>query len=805
MIKGFTIKKGFLFLLFTLICEEVFAGVFSVIPTDKSQMYLGMIFGGSVGAISLGGGSNNPTLSLMFEQFNFIIVSIGAVVLSYIGIISTINTAREGEAMGKKLSLWVPMRAFTGLLLMVPGPTSGYSIVQMTVIWIVLNGIGAANSVWNVVLGQLSQGIAAVGSLNIQLAPSDLYNVTNNVLQASTCMYSINSYMPELSSVPGPFQQYGPVQVYTTTATPVPDPSQTSTAPAQISQIAYVNVGLQGAPAPYNTLCGYFAVTINLDKNDPINNFNYATLTQRLSIKTAALRAMFSAVDSAAQLLATPTAIGPTFSGPDPGYAYAAGAAYISQITQLATGIKASPTANANPWETQQSLINPISGNFQQLQSYGWIHAGSYYFSMVQASTAQLDPETKPSAVLPTATMVPQGVPSLDSNGLPPGGIWPSSDNNGNSALTSLLSGKAPNYETAKLNVALQNSLNYWLKDKVTNSQSNQGIATNSPSTGNSFMDAIVNIIASYIRNPILNYISSITAGGGNSSISGSIGDGGISVGGTVNYGGGSGTQGDPLLAIGQFGTALMLAAECAVFASLVTSIALSLGMSAGSCLSPFAWGINLILMQLVPLIYGAAMIMWSAGATMGIYIPMIPYLVFTTTAFGWMIAVIEAVVGAPLIALGLTHPSGEELGQAGKALTIVANIFMRPTLMIFGFVLGASLLKAGMALVNFGFIPALNEGTLSSFFSILAVMGLYMFLMMAIVTKSFSLIHMLPNQIMRWMGASEERFEPGEMIAEAKKGFETGSKMGEEGVNTGFKSSTERMKNASDAKKKGK
>ncbi len=183
-----------------------------------------------------------------------------------------------------------------------------------------------------------------------------------------------------------------------------------------------------------------------------------------------------------------------------------------------------------------------------------------------------------------------------------------------------------------------------------------------------------------------------------------------------------------------------------------------------------------------------------ALGATLGIYIPLVPYVIFTTTAFGWMIQVIEAVVAAPIIALGLVHPGGEELGKIGSALPILANIFLRPTLMIFGFVLGASLLRAGIALVNFGFIPAITEGAAVSIFSILAVLGMYVGIMTAIVNKSFSLVYLLPNQIMRWMGGSAESDHgAGDMAKEAKGSFDSGAGQAQKGLEAGHAKASEK------------
>lgn len=748
-------KKGLIFFLFCLICEEVFAGVFTVIPTDQSQKYLGMVFGGSVGAISLGGG-DNPTLSLMFERFNFIIVTIGAVVLAYVGVMTTINTAREGEAMGKKISLWVPLRAFSGMLLMVPGPTTGYSVVQMTVMWIVLNGVGAANAVWNVVLGQLAQNVSAVGGLTLELTPSSLNNVTQSVLQSSACMYAINSYMPELSANAGPLQNQN-VSVYTVVNAPTPAPSGTQ--PSTITQTSNVYVGVQGAAFPIDRLCGIYTVTTSLSQGSTTSTFNYATVQQRLAIKTAGLLAMFSAIDPAAQLLANPSG---TYTTPDPGYVNASGQAYISQISQLATGVSAAPGSNAQSWEAGTAPVNPITGDYTTLKSYGWIHAGSYYFTMVKATGAAMDPETTASATLPSGGTIPTQT-NLISNALSPAGsLWPT-NNQGTSALGNILASSAPYFEVLKMNTALQHAYSYWTTDQLTPPPPTQGIAVTTTSTGNDVLDIIVNGIKDKIQTPILNYIQSITAG-------------------TAS---GIGTQsGDPLVSLGEFGGILMLAAELMTFVSIVASFIASLAVSSVSCLNPLPWAVNVIFLQIIPLIYGIAIILWTLGATIGIYLPLVPYIVFTMTAFGWIIQVIEAVVAAPIIALGLVHPSGgEELGKIGAALPILANVFLRPTLMIFGFVLGASLLRAGIAFVNFGFIPAIQEGAATSIFSILAVLGMYVGIMTALINKSFSLIYLLPNQIMRWMGGQAEGGGPEEMVKEAKGGFDKGAESAQKGL----------------------
>ena len=217
--------QGLLLLLGWLIGTEACAGIFEVAPTDQSKIYLGMIFGGSVGSIQLSG-DTNTTLSLMFERFNYIILTVGLLVISYIAVSSTINTAREGQALGQKMSLWVPARACLGTLLMVPSTTSGYSVVQITVLWVVLNGIGAANSVWSVILNQMTRQVGIVASTTAtfsteapKISGNGLSALVQSVMYSSTCMHSINS-MTELPNTSAIYQANKPVQLYVVQQSP---------------------------------------------------------------------------------------------------------------------------------------------------------------------------------------------------------------------------------------------------------------------------------------------------------------------------------------------------------------------------------------------------------------------------------------------------------------------------------------------------------------------------------------------------------------------------------------------------------
>jgi hypothetical protein len=93
---------------------------------------------------------------------------------------------------------------------------------------------------------------------------------------------------------------------------------------------------------------------------------------------------------------------------------------------------------------------------------------------------------------------------------------------------------------------------------------------------------------------------------------------------------------------------------------------------------------------------------------------------------------------------------------------------------MVFGFIAGITLMRAGFSLVNFGFISALNAGTTATIFSILAVLVVYVFIVITIVNKAFSLIYLLANQIMRWIGGQPEHTDTDALVREVKTGFDS-------------------------------
>jgi len=176
---------------------------------DYSHAYLRALFG-TVENVFTGTGSQ--VVGAMFKTFNSAVLTIGGFVLMYILVVSTINTAHSGQVLGEKWSsVWVPMRAALGIALLLP-KASGYCLIQTLLMWIIVQGIGAADRVWEQALDYLggggvliSSGSGSGGNTNITHADQELFKnfikgYAVNYLKIAACMQAVEAELRKKSA-----------------------------------------------------------------------------------------------------------------------------------------------------------------------------------------------------------------------------------------------------------------------------------------------------------------------------------------------------------------------------------------------------------------------------------------------------------------------------------------------------------------------------------------------------------------------------------------------------------------------------
>ena len=144
----------------------------------------------------------------------------------------------------------------------------------------------------------------------------------------------------------------------------------------------------------------------------------------------------------------------------------------------------------------------------------------------------------------------------------------------------------------------------------------------------------------------------------------------------------------------------------------------------------------------------------------LAIYIPLVPYIIWIAVILAWVIAVVEAVVAAPLWML--THVSGEGEGiatGAGEAgYKFVAAVFLRPSLSVISFFVGSLLVLAIGEMINSTFsevIQTVQGDSMTGMFTMFGFIGVYTGLCSMLINRSFGLTLSLPSTILKWFGSN--------------------------------------------------
>ncbi len=157
-----------------------------------------------------------------------------------------------------------------------------------------------------------------------------------------------------------------------------------------------------------------------------------------------------------------------------------------------------------------------------------------------------------------------------------------------------------------------------------------------------------------------------------------------------------------------------------------------------------------------------------TAGFILFYVIPFLPFLYFFFAVGNWLKGVFEAMVGVPLWALAHLRIDGNGLpGEAAmNGYFMLFEIFLRPILIIFGFLASISIFAAMASVLHEVFEVAVANltgagtgGGANSSIDKFFYTVMYTVIMYIMALSSFKLIDLIPNQLMRWMGTSVSTF----------------------------------------------
>lgn len=684
------------------------ASIFDIPLQDQSMLFLSMIFG-SVGDVLPGG--NTSLLKGAIIDFNYAVLVLGGIIIIYSLVISTVNTAHHGEALGKEWnSVWIPMRAALGFALLLPvNPPDDYALIQVLAMWVVREGVGAADFLWSNGIDRIGSGQATVspftggisggsGSQGVYTQAQKIYVSQVCARQASSLLgknvqYSDRIENKEVFGIEG----VGPADICGSVEyEPITDPSGDSEAEATNRAITEL---WQSTDRIAEKFLNYY------NQNPQLTESQVNTLQRDLQ---------------------------------------AAAMDYTGAVAQINSQATAGSSLKQHKY----------SDALDQAKERGWIYAGSYYITLTKVTGDAID-------------RVVRG---------------PSTSGMNQQKLTSLLGDQSDSFNNA-VGVAKGNS-------------TPSDVKIESPED-----------VGTFFQNNLFNVITQTFA----------------RVVGEVYQFAITGTGANPIMAIAGFGR--FLAAICVVawvaFVAAMVALALVLYGASGSILIntfggggmgyALTTGLNLITAPLQVAIGS----LFLQGLIMGYYIPMIPFIVFTVSAVGWLMLVIEAMVAAPILAIGILHPEGQHTvwGRGEPGIMLLASLFLRPSLMIVGFFASIVMSYVVIVFINIGFMPVLLQnigstggssaggpvigavsgvvtGAVSlvmSPFGLIMMLVIYTMLLMIGVNKCFSLIHVVPDRLMRWIGHTGEMPQSAEQeLAQLKGGAEAGAGVGKEAGSLG-------------------
>lgn len=730
-------------LLITILLPSVLqADIFTPSPTDKSVDLLGYIFGPAVGSVQLHGIAN-PALVHMFQRFNTAIITVGTMIISYIAIISTINTAQEGQVMGRKWnSVWIPIRSLLGMLLLVPAPSSGFSIVQTAIMWCIMQGIGAADSIWNGILKDLSNGLSATQGLirtsndtqsarvydALELVGADM---AENLLRSAVCMETIHKMHQQTANQPlGGFKtpEQSNVRSYGGLIHAFETTNSNNLSNHDLAEFSGTwRIGMQTNPE-FSEICGKYQVK-GIAKRSEWSNPNTIsdkTISDRAreiyDHKVLALQLILQYFHPLATQIVDEVIIprneNNRIAALDNDPVQPGG--YRSQAIKTYREIL--------KHQVKPQRIDSLDSIIREGRDNGWLSAGSFYFTLNQTHPVNFFEDI---VVPPTVNSIPR----CDELGL------------------------CSNYSPDQINilpVPLRNFLQYgpeisYMGTRLWDSKIylENDFTTVSEQLNLTRKDAKIKPLHE-LQGNMLNLLREMM----------------------------SEQHSDPLIAQGRFGSSIMILSERS-WLDTQNELHTTLNRAEQGYLP-----INKELMQKIQnLTHRGAMsvaiysIVWVIGAILAIYIPLIPYLIFTIGVIGWLLLVIEATVAAPILAISFMLPANEELGKMLHGLSLLLNIVLRPVLMLFGFVLASRLYQVAVKLVNFGIITNFDTlNTTDSLFAWVAILALYATFIIALSNKCFSLIYALPDKVLRWMGGIPEQTDPSNEMQTAKSGFLKGA-----------------------------
>lgn len=642
-------------------------------PIDAGDVsvsqFLSKLFGELVG-----GDGNDPLVALL-ATFNAGVLVIGGILVFYTLVAGTLSTAHDGEMLGKRWSsLWVPIRTTLGAAAIMPSLAGGYCVIQAIVIWLALQGVGMANTMWNAFLDQGAQQMIEGAFYSPPGNSRQIRETFHDMFMSSACTAAFKKSQEDMGVLGSIGARVIPAEI----------------SPVTIGNVSGFNYGPAGA------MCGkvYMQTGSPASVERPDGPASSSALVDAQAIADALVpvhMANMNAAKTTMEQLANRLVQGQLTAEE---YDQALNSLVNNYTSELRSTAKATHDAQKEALSAQL-----ISG----MKVDGWALAGIYYMAVVRAQ----DEITRAVSQTPASAS---------------GELWGTGD-----AVTDVISAGPAGLLKAGVSAAMNSFINSGERKALLDSARSMIRASNSgtlsqiesiadDATGNSWIMKVV----SWFMNDDMSFL-------GNSEFA------------QQNQ--------NPIIMAKNLGENMTTGAWSALGIG-GGALALS-GLGAGVA---GAWAT--VFSQPLFALFAVFVV---PGAMLSTYVPMIPYILWVGVIIGWVILVVEAVIAAPIWAVAHMAPDGDGVvGRGGQGYMLVLSLTLRPPLMIMGLACSIALMQPVGYFINSTFLGAFAVGVNPSPLGLTqAIAGcvIYAIVMISVIHRVFSLIHVVPDRILRWIG----------------------------------------------------
>lgn len=158
-----------------------------------------------------------------------------------------------------------------------------------------------------------------------------------------------------------------------------------------------------------------------------------------------------------------------------------------------------------------------------------------------------------------------------------------------------------------------------------------------------------------------------------------------------------------------------------------------------------------------MPMFLSIAIPLSALAIALASYAPLIPSILWLMALVSWIVLILEGLLGSVLWALIHLEPEGEGMGnRTQRGYLFLADLFFRPAFLVIAFAAANIILIFVAGLSNGFFVKALSGyeiGGLGSFVGLLGALGVYVMVLVGLVSRVYAQCLSIPDQIMLWLG----------------------------------------------------